>query len=79
MTDLLAVTLTAYETQAYETLAGAKTFRLAQKTYGSWEVTSHNTKQPLARCFWGCKTFLTLQEVSSHYKAFRGIDKLLAN
>ena len=74
---IMQIANAAYELAAYEVISGAKTFRLAHKTYGTWEVLSYNTKQPTDKCFWGVKSFSTLSAVGAHYKAFRGVGILL--
>lgn len=66
-----------FELRAYEFVAGHKTYRLAEKRYGTWEVMSWATSKPTARVFWGFKSFSSLAEVESHYKSLRGISKLI--
>jgi hypothetical protein len=70
MIDMLSAT-------EFETIIGAKTFNLKQAPGGHWCVTSWQTANPCAKVFWGCRTFLTLGDVETHYVTFRGVSALL--
>ena len=74
---LMQVEPTEFETVAYETEIQSKTFRISLMGHGSWQVLSHDTKQPSARYFWGCKTFPTLAAIEKHYKGLRSVVMLL--
>ena len=72
------ITPTDYEKAAYEFTVGAKTFRIAERIYGDFCVTSHLTDKPSRKGYWGCRVFPTLQAVEAHYKSLRGISALIA-